>query len=83
LHSDDTPEFLALCDEILAETNQTKMASLAKRVQEYYARALPGIALAWNRVVTPVSSSFRGWKIDPLFGIYNIETLLGMEPVKP
>ncbi len=83
LHSDDTPEFLALCDEILAETNPTKMASLAKRVQEYYARALPGIALAWNRVVTPVSAGFRGWKIDPLFGIYNIETLLGMEPVKP
>ncbi len=83
LHSVDDPEFLGLCDEILAETRTERLAPLAARVQEYYARVFPGIALAWNRVVTPISTRFRGWENDPLFGVYNIETLVGMEAVQP
>jgi peptide/nickel transport system substrate-binding protein len=75
LHVLEDPAFLGLADRILAETEPARREAFAPQIQEYYARELPGIALYWNMVVTPYNKAFRGWQPDPLYGIYNIETL--------
>ena len=79
LHVLRDPEFLALADEILATADPGRREAQARRVQEYYARELPAIALYWNMIVTPYNRVFTGWKPDPLFGIYNRDTLLSVE----
>jgi hypothetical protein len=50
-------------------------------VQEYYAANLPGLALAWQEIVTPVSQSWQGWEPDPLFGTYNVATMVNLRKV--
>lgn len=79
LHVLEDPAFLALADGILAVTDPARRETFAAAVQDYYARELPGLALYWNMVVTPYNKAFRGWHPDPLYGIYNIETLTDVE----
>jgi len=79
LHVLDDPVFLDLADRILAVADPVKRESFAAEVQDYYARELPGIALYWNMAVTPYNKAFSGWRPDPLYGIYNIETLTAVE----
>ncbi len=79
LHILDDPDFLTLADEILATADPEVRDDQAKRIQRYYAEELPAIALYWNTIVTPFAKEYSGWMPDPLYGIYNIDTLVSVE----
>jgi peptide/nickel transport system substrate-binding protein len=79
LHILDDENFLALCDEILATSDAAALSDYAAGVQTYYAEELPAIALYWNVIVTPYNTAFTGWMPDPLYGIYNVDTLLNVK----
>ena len=79
LHVMDDPLFLELCDGILAATSESQLEDYAGQVQDYYARELPGIALYWNKVLTPYNNAWTGWVSDPLYGIYNVDNFLSVE----
>lgn len=79
LHTVEDSEFLTLCDTILATTDESELTRLGHQVQDYYTEQLPGVALYWNEIVIPYNRSFSGWKPDPLYGIYNIDTLVNVE----
>ncbi len=81
LHTVDDPAYLALCDKLLNTTDTATRYKLARQVQEYYAAKLPGLALEWHDIVTPVSRNWQGWQPDPLFGIYNVATLVNLRRV--
>ena len=74
LHILNDPEFLSLCDSVLATSDAKKLSRLGADVQQYYAEQLPGIVLYWNEIVTPFNKAYTGWKPDPLYGIYNVDT---------
>ena len=74
LHILNDPEFLSLCDSVLATSDTEKLSRLGADVQQYYAEQLPGIVLYWNEIVTPFNKAYTGWKPDPLYGIYNVDT---------
>ncbi len=76
LHVLDDPDFLGLCDSILATADAEKLMQLGSEVQDYYLENLPGVALYWNEIITPYNKAYGGWAPDPLYGIYNIETFL-------
>ncbi len=78
LHNVHDTEFLQLCDAILATKNQEKLNEYASRVQDYYARYLPAIALYWSRMVIPYRKHISGWSPDPLYGIYNLRNFLSL-----
>ncbi len=78
LHTVDDPDFLALCDAVLATADPGERKELGKKIQRYYEKELPAVALYWNMIVTPASRKFSGWKPDPLYGIYNMETFLSL-----
>ena len=79
LHVLEDPEFHKLCDDILAATSQSQLQDYAYQVQDYYGENLPGIALYWNKVVTPYNKAFSGWYSDPLYGIFNVDNFLSVE----
>jgi peptide/nickel transport system substrate-binding protein len=83
LHTVDDPVFLELCDALLATTDPEAVRSLAHRVQDYYAQNLPAVPLFWNTIFTPYSTRFSGWILDPLYGLYNIDSLLNMRRRQP
>lgn len=78
LHILDDPVFLGLCDEAL-QAPEESLNVLAHRIQDYYAAELPAVPLYWNKIVTPFNKKYRGWVVDPLYGIYNIDSLLNLE----
>lgn len=78
LHSVEDRQFLDLCDTILATADPEKLQELGGRAQDYYAEHLPAAPLYWNEIVTPFSKAYTGWKPDPLYGIYNIDTFLSV-----
>lgn len=78
LHTVDDPGFLEMCDALLATTDHKAIRSLAHRVQDYYAENLPAVPLFWNTIVTPYNTRFTGWVLDPLYGLYNIDSLLNV-----
>ncbi len=82
LHVLDDQKFLDLCDDILAATNEDDLKEYAYQVQDYYAENLPAIPLYWNKVVIPYSKDFSGWISDPLYGIFNVDNFLSVEPAK-
>jgi len=79
LHTVDDPEFHEICDNILSTTDSAKMQQYAYEIQDYYSKNLPGIALYWNENVTPYNKNYKGWYVDPIFGIYNTDTFLNLE----
>ena len=79
LHTVDDPAFLSLADEILSTADPVARSDQAARIQHYYADEMPGIALYWNTIVTPFARGYDGWKPDPLFGIYNIDTFVSVD----
>ena len=81
MHNVDDPEFLELCDEILATTDPAELETCAHELQDYYAEELPAIPLYWNNVVTPFNREFNGWYADPLYGIYNLENFVNVHEV--
>jgi peptide/nickel transport system substrate-binding protein len=83
LHTVDDPKFLALCDDLLAETDPGRIRSLAHRIQDYYAENLPAVALLWNKIITPYNQDYYGWELDPLYGLFNIDTLLNVRRKQP
>ncbi|WP_048130178.1 ABC transporter substrate-binding protein [Methanosarcina sp. WWM596] len=78
MHNVDNPEFLELCDEILATTDPAELETCAHELQDYYAEELPAIPLYWNNVVTPFNREFDCWYADPLYGIYNLENFVNV-----
>jgi peptide/nickel transport system substrate-binding protein len=81
LHVLDDPQFLTLCDNILATTNQNELKQYASELQDYYAEEMPLIPLYYVEHVTPYNKRFSGWAYNPLFGIYNLETFLNLDKV--
>jgi peptide/nickel transport system substrate-binding protein len=79
LHVLEDPQFHKLCDDILAATSQNQLKDYAYQVQDYYGENLPGIALYWNKVVTPYNKVYTGWYSDPLYGIFNVDNFLSVE----
>lgn len=82
LHVLEDPEFHKLCDDILAATSQNQLQDYAYKLQDYYGENLPGIALYWNKVVTPYNKAFAGWYSDPLYGIFNVDNFLSVEKIQ-
>jgi len=82
LHVLDDPDFLKLCDDILAATSEDQLQGYAYQLQDYYAENLPAIALYWNLVETPYNKAFSGWYSDPLYGIFNVDNFLSVEKTK-
>lgn len=82
MHNLDDPEFLKLCDDILATTDPEELEGYASGLQDYYAENLPAIPLYWCRVVTPYNRNFEGWYTDPLYGIYNLDTFVNVTKIE-
>jgi peptide/nickel transport system substrate-binding protein len=80
LHNIDDPDFLKICDDLLSTRNPEKLRACAFRVQDYFDRNLPAIPLYWNVFVTPFHSKFQGWQSNPLYGIFNIDNFIRIEP---
>jgi len=80
LHNVDDPEFLKLCDSILATTDEAELGVYAQKVQDYYAQVLPAIPLGWTRIVIPYHKKYTGWISSPLYGIFNIDNFLSLKP---
>jgi len=78
LHVLDDPAFLKLCDLILAAKSESELQGYAEELQDYYAANLPGIALYWNKVLTPYNRAWSNWVSDPLYGIYNLDSFLSV-----
>ncbi|MDD2614285.1 MAG: ABC transporter substrate-binding protein [Methanosarcina sp.] len=78
MHNLDDPEFLQLCDNILATTDPEELRGYAYELQDYYAGNLPAIPLYWSRSVTPYNKHFEGWYVDPLYGIYNLDNFVNV-----
>jgi len=78
LHNLNDPAYLALCDNILATTNQAQLKQYAEEMQTYFNDNLPAIALYWKKDVIPYNRAYTGWYYEPLFGIYDIETFLNV-----
>jgi peptide/nickel transport system substrate-binding protein len=76
LHTVDDPAFLKLCNDILATKDEGELEKYAQKVQDYYTKNLPAIALYWSRIVIPYQKKFSGWSPNPLYGIYNIKNFL-------
>lgn len=76
LHVLNDPDFLGLCDTILATADEEKRLELGAQVQDYYVRSIPAVPLYWNEIITPYNKAYSGWAPDPLYGIYNTETFL-------
>jgi peptide/nickel transport system substrate-binding protein len=79
----DDPKFLSLCDALLTTTDPGEQQKLAYDVQDYYSENLPALPLLWNEIITPCNKRFVGWKLDPLYGLYNIDTLLNVRRQTP
>lgn len=75
----DDPRFFALCDAILASNQPESTASTAESIQHYYSRNLPALALYWSTLLVPYKKSLAGWIVDPLYGIYNIDTFINLK----
>ncbi len=82
LHNIDDPKFLKLCDDLLSTRNKEKLRDFAFQVQDYYNGQLPAIPLYWNVFVTPFDTKFQGWLTNPLYGIFNIDNFLSIEPAQ-
>jgi len=80
LHTVNDPEFLNLCDSILATTDEAELEQDAHRVQDYYTQNLPAIPLGWTRIITPYHKKYTGWISSPLYGIFNIDNFLSIKP---
>ena len=80
LHTVSDPAFLGICDSLLAVRDPKKKKSLARALQQYYARNLPAVALVQRVIVTPTNVRFTGWYHDPLFGIFNLQNFLTVRP---
>ncbi|MDK2974509.1 MAG: peptide/nickel transport system substrate-binding protein [Methanofollis sp.] len=78
LHNLDDPVYLALCDNILATSDQAQLERYAGEMQAYFDDNLPAIALYWKKDVIPYNRAYTGWYYEPLFGIYDIETFLNV-----
>ncbi|MGB9927328.1 MAG: ABC transporter substrate-binding protein [Methanosarcina sp.] len=78
MHNLDDPEFLQLCDDILATKDPQELQGYAYDLQDYYAGNLPAIPLYWDNMVTPFNKQFEGWYTDPLYGIYNLDNFLSI-----
>lgn len=78
MHNLEDPEFLQLCDEILATTDPEELEGYAYELQDYYAENLPAIPLYWSKVLTPYNRHFEGWYTDPLYGIYNLDNFVNV-----
>lgn len=80
LHNIGDPAFLKLCDDLLSTRNETSIRDSAFRLQDYYDRNLPAIPLYWNVTVTPYNRRYKGWISNPLYGIFNIDSFLNIQP---
>jgi len=80
LHNIDDPDFLKICDGLLSTRNPEKLRDYAFRVQDYYDHNLLAIPLYWNVFVTPYRTKFQGWQTNPLYGIFNIDNFIRIEP---
>lgn len=81
LHIIDDPLFLTLCDNLFSTTDEQKLKDYAYKIQDYYAENLPAIPLYWSIIVTPINNKFKGWSLEPLYGIYNLDSFLNIEKV--
>jgi peptide/nickel transport system substrate-binding protein len=79
----DDAAFLELCDRLLATKDPGASKGLAGSVQDYYSAHLPAVPLFWNTIITPYNREFSGWALDPLYGLYNIDTLLNLRRETP
>jgi len=82
MHNVEDPEFLQLCDDILATTDPAELHDYAYELQDYYAENLPAVPLYWSKSVTPFNRHFEGWYSDPLYGIYNLDTFVNVREVE-
>ncbi|AKB80005.1 Oligopeptide ABC transporter, periplasmic oligopeptide-binding protein OppA [Methanosarcina horonobensis HB-1 = JCM 15518] len=82
MHNLDDPEFMQLCDNILATTDSQELQSYAYELQNYYAENLPAIPLYWSSIVTPYNRHFEGWYTDPLYGIYNLDNFVNVRKIE-
>lgn len=81
MHNLDDPEFLKLCDDVLATTDPEELQAYAYEIQDYYAENLPAVPLYWNSVVTPYNRHIEGWYTDPLYGIYNLDNFVNVTKI--
>jgi len=79
LRTVDDPEYLKLCDQIMAATSKDQLEEYAHEMQDYYAKNLPAIPLYWGEVITPYNKDWTGWVSNPLYGIYNADNFLSVQ----
>ena len=82
LHTVEDPAFMKLCDNILTTKDERELEKYAQKVQDYYAKNLPAIALHWRRIVIPYQKKFSGWSPNLLYGIYNIENFIKLRIIR-
>jgi peptide/nickel transport system substrate-binding protein len=79
LRSISDPAFHRLCDGLLSTEEEGAKKKLAASIQHYYSRNLPAAALYWSHTIIPHKKTFSGWVVDPLYGLYNIDTFLNLK----
>lgn len=72
-------EFENLVDARMAASSVDEQNALNVQIQNYYANNLPGIALYWGSLVQPVSAKYKGYAVNPMWGIMTYETFFNLE----
>ena len=75
--------YLALLDRITASPDEVAYRETVRQAQEYNARQLPGLALAWApQLFAFRSDRFGGWQPLASYGFPNYASWFSLEPVE-
>lgn len=76
------PELLNIVDKITHAKNLSEMKEYISKLQEYIAREIPVIALAWSDEIVPYrTDKWEGWVPLAGYGVCNYWTWLNLKPV--
>jgi peptide/nickel transport system substrate-binding protein len=73
------PEYIKAYEKVIYAQDNTGMAEGVKEMQQYHARELPGIALAWDLAIYPYrTDKFDGWVMQKGLGPVCYQSLFNL-----
>jgi peptide/nickel transport system substrate-binding protein len=72
-------EYVRVYEEFLYAKDESERRKGTREIQQFHARELPGIALAWEEMLFPYrTDKFDGWVIQKGYGPVNYKTLFSL-----
>lgn len=72
------PKYLALVDRMFNASDDATKKQLAYEIQDYYASEMPAIPLYWCDLIQPYNKKYKGWVVDPMYGILSYGTFFNL-----